>query len=154
MPTETDVPRRRARSASRLVPALAVVAVLLGGACSRGAAPPSQADYVAAADAACERRGEAIDELEEEVLADPDHNRPERWIRADLVPEYRKLSNELRSLAPPSGDATYLSGIYADFDRRVNWLFSRPSEGRAAVRDDERLQLRFAQYGMEVCGTV
>lgn len=142
----------------------AVVALpaLLLGACSEEVAGPTQEQYAASADGVCKATDDKIAALYEErdlatwVAAEEGESytygdRPERWVRAKLVPEYRRMSGGLKSLAAPDGDAAYLRDLYADLDARIEVLHRRPSDGRDAIRADTELQDRFTSYGMEVC---
>lgn len=143
-----------------LVPAVA--AVLVVGACS-DASGPSQEQYAAMADDVCKDGKEKVDELymaqavdEMEAAADGGDasvyvDRPERWVRAKVVPEYEKLSSALKSIPAPEGDAAYLGDLYGDLDQRIEVLHSRPGDGRAVIEADELLRDRFTSYGMEEC---
>lgn len=147
-----------------MVIATSVAVSVLAASCAE-TPPPSQAEYAASADRVCESVEERIEELEEEqedrieerqrtgrpsAYAD----RPERWLRARIVPQYESMSNQLKGLTAPDGDHAYLRDLYADLDRLIEHLNVRPSEGRSLIRLDERLRDRFASYGMHVCGTV
>jgi hypothetical protein len=149
----------------RLV-ALAVPAVLLAGVgCSQASGGPTQDQYVAAADGVCQSAGERFTELEEEFRVETweaavagESNitleRPERWVRVKVVPQYESMSAGLKGIPPPEGDGAYLSDLYADLDARIETLHRRPSDGRQVVNEDTLLQERFRSYGMEICGTV
>lgn len=143
---------------------MSAVVSLFVASCSQ-AAPPSQAEYVATADRVCESVGDRIEDLEEEQeerIEERDRtgkpsayaDRPERWLRARIVPQYESMSNQLKGLAAPDGDHIYLRDLYSDLDRRIEDLHTRPSKGRDLIRLDERLRDRFESYGMRVCGTV
>ncbi len=148
-------------------PPVAAVALALGlvlGACTQ-ATGPSPAEYVAAADGVCQAASDKLAELEQEydVAAwesaatgegNLDVDRPERWVRGTIIPQYRSMLGGLLRLPAPDGDAAYLRDLYGDLDGRIRDLNLRPSQGRALIRDDVELQRRFESYGMEVCGTV
>lgn len=152
--------RRTARCAAGVVAA----ALLALGACAKAPAPTQDA-YVRAADDVCEDTAEELQELELELMAElgtlraagesnPNVERWERWMRINIVPEYRAMDKKLRSLRPPDGDRAYLGDLYDDLSIRINELNARPSQGRDLVRADEELRRRFASYGMQICGTV
>lgn len=158
-PSSPRRPRTRARA---LVLALGLAVVAVG--CSKGTAP-SQGQYVATADGVCEAQDERMDDLQRRydesrakaaMTGEESANvaRPERWMRAEIIPEYETMSGQLKSIRPPSGDATYLGDLYSDLDRLIVDLRSRPSRGRALISEDAELRQRFASYGMEICGTV
>jgi len=144
----------------RLSAVVAGVVVLAAGACS-DAAGPTKEQYVAMADDVCQETGEALDELymdhavDELLAASGEENvyvdRPERWVRAKVVPEYEGLVNRLRGIPPPDGDAAYLSDLYGDLEVRVELLHNRPSDGRQVVEADPQVRDRFTSYGMEAC---
>lgn len=151
---------RRLRLALAAVP----VALVIGAGCAEATAP-SQEEYTAAADAVCTGSGDKLAQLEDDYAAEAleaqetgesslNVDRPERWMRARIVPEYERMSANLRSIPAPDGDVAYLGDLYSDLDRLIADLHSRPSRGRDIVRADEDLQRRFTSYGMEVCGTV
>ncbi len=138
--------------------------VLVAAGCSREAAP-TQAEYAAMADSVCTSRDEKMNDLQARydesvytaaITGESSANvaRPERWMRAEIVPEYWGMSSQLKSIPPPSGDANYLGDLYSDLDRLIVDLNSRPSRGRALISEDAELRQRFASYGMKVCGTV
>jgi len=151
--------------ALRLV-ALALPVALLGLAgCGASAAGPTQEQYAAMADGVCQGTGEKLTQLEEQFQIDTweaaeegESNivleRPERWMRVKIVPQYENMSGTLKSIQPPDGDGAYLADLYSDLDARIETLHRRPSDGRDVVRKDKLLQDRFRSYGMEVCGTV
>lgn len=132
----------------------ALLAGTLAIGCSRVSPGPTQAQYVAVADQVCEAHQAEIDTVVKEERSEPDPARTERWIRADLVPEYRKMADALRGIRPPEGDEAYLADLYGDLAHQIDLLHSRPSEGRALVQEDEDLRRRFSSYGMKVCGRV
>ena len=147
----------------RLLLALVVPAVLVGAAgCSEGGGP-TQEQYASMADDVCEDAKEDIDgvymdQAVEELRASlagegtPVYvDRPDRWVRAKVVPAYERLSSRLKSIPPPDGDVAYLSDLYGDLDARIEVLHRRPGDGRAAVEADTLLRDRFASYGMETC---
>jgi hypothetical protein len=154
-----STPRARA-GAVALAVALAVVAV----GCSKGSSP-SQGQYVAQADSVCQAQDEKMDDLQVRydesryqaaVTGEESANvaRPERWMRAEIVPEYEAMSGMLKGMRAPSGDSDYLGDLYSDLDRLITDLNSRPSQGRELISEDAELRNRFASYGMEICGTV
>ncbi len=142
---------------------LGVLVVLVVG-CSQGGPAPTQAQYAAAADQVCQGTADTLTELEEDHEAalaeerseDPGatDQRPERWVRARVVPAYQEMEGGLRGIQPPDGDGEYLADLYDDLGRRIEELRLGPSRGRDQVRADADLRRRFASYGMEVCGTV
>ncbi|HEV7722196.1 MAG TPA: hypothetical protein VGO60_12975 [Iamia sp.] len=145
--------------------ALALPVVLLAAAACSKAAAPSQEQYASMADSVCESTGEKLTDLEEqydvekyEAAATGEStitlDRPERWMRVKIVPQYERMSSSLKGIPPPEGDGTYLSDLYADLDERIETLHRRPSDGRDVVRKDTLLQQRFRSYGMETCGTI
>ncbi|HYI61948.1 MAG TPA: hypothetical protein VEW93_09110 [Acidimicrobiales bacterium] len=140
------------RSAWRPLALLLALGVAAG--CSQVSAGPSQAQYAVAADQVCTAHEGEVDEIVEEQEAAPDPSRSERWVRAELVPEYRKMTRSLQGIRPPEGDETYLAGLYADLDHQVDLLHASPGRGRALVSEDEDLRRRFSSYGMKVCGRV
>lgn len=114
------------------------------------------------ADDVCDSADENLDELfmeqsVEELRATTTDEapvyveRPERWVRAKVVPAYESLSNRLKGLPRPEGDAAYLSDLYADLDARIEVLHRRPSDGRGVIESDDLLRDRFESYGMESC---
>ncbi len=147
----------------RLVVALVLPAVLLAASgCSEEAAGPTQEQYAEAANQVCKDSDKAIDQIymdhsvdiflvaqgeEPTVYTD----RPERWVRAKVVPAYWRLSGALKGIQPPDGDYTYLTDLYADLDTVIQELHTTPSLGRAVIEDDDLLRDRFASYGMEKC---
>lgn len=148
----------RRRLVALLVPALLVV---VASACSQGAAP-SKDQYIAMANSVCEATSEKIDELYEayevakyEAAATGESptyvDRPDRWIRAKIVPEYERMSGNLKGIKPPDGDAAYVADIYADLDRQIRFTHDVPSYGRTAVESDRGLRTRFESYGIESC---
>lgn len=148
--------------ARRLLLAAVSTALLVAPGCAQKASGPSQEAYVAAADGACEAADQKIEDLYHELaVATWDAaaagesytyaDRPDRWVRAKLVREYRNLSGSLKGIPRPDGDATYLSDLYADLDARIAVLHRRPGDGRDAIRADAQLKDRFASYGMDVC---
>jgi len=150
------------RPVRRLLPALVLPAVLLAATGCSEAAGPTQEQYAAAADGVCEATDEKLEELGEErdVAAWESASagegntyveRPERWVRAKVVPEYERMSSRLKGMQPPDGDRAYLADLYADLDARIEVLHNRPSDGRAAIDGDARLRERFASYGMDEC---
>ena len=82
----------------------------------------------------------------------PVDQRPDRWVRSQVVPAYEDMAGRLRGIRPPDGDATYLAGIYEDLAHRIEILRLTPGGGRDVVRADEDLRRRFASYGMEAAG--
>lgn len=152
-------------SSVRRVAAVVLVASALGlGACSEGSAPTA-AEYVAAADRVCQSAADTLTELEQEydvaaweAAATGESNlevdRPERWVRSTIVPQYRSMLGGLMGLPAPDGDAAYLTDLYGDLDLKIKDLHQRPAQGRALIRDDAELQQRFESYGMEICGSV
>lgn len=149
VPSPLSIVRRAAAAA-----ATGVVVIMAVVGCSSSPEPPTTAQYIVRADRVCEATGEDLDALEAEYVADPDTTRPQRWIRRDVVPKYRKMSSNLRGLQPPDGDGTYFGDLYDDLDRRIEQLRQAPSGGRDAVRADEDLRDRFSAVGMKVCGRV
>lgn len=156
----TPLRHRRRRLALVALP----VALVVGAGCTEASAP-SQEEYTAAADAVCAASSDKLAQLEEDYAEETREaqetgesslnvDRPERWMRARIVPEYERMSGNLKSIPAPDGDVAYLSDLYADLDRRIAVLHIRPSGGRDIVRDDEDMQRRFRSYGMEVCGRV
>ena len=154
-----SIPRARAGS---LVLALVLAVVAVG--CAKGTAP-TQAQYAAMADSVCKARDDKMDDLKERydasvyesaLTGDESANvaRPERWMRAEIIPEYQGMSAQLKGIRPPSDDADYLADIYSDLDRLIVDLNSRPSRGREYISDDPQLRHRFESYGMDVCGRV
>ncbi len=149
-------------SVRRLLLALLGTTLLLGASACSEASGPTQEQYAAMADDVCEAAGEEIDEVYmdravDELLAPMAEegnvylDRPERWVRAKVVPEYESLLGRLKAIPPPDGDATYLSDLYADLDARIGVLQARPSDGRAVVESDAQLRDRFVTYGIETC---
>jgi hypothetical protein len=141
-----------------------VVGLVVASSCARGSAPSPQ-QYAAVADGVCKAQDEKMDDLQERydvsvyeaaVTGEESANvaRPERWVRAEIVPEYEAMAGQLKSIRPPDGDHQYLSDLYSDLDRLIVDLNSRPSRGRELISEDPELRQRFASYGMEVCGTV
>lgn len=153
-------------SLRRLAGAAVLPALLLAAAgCSEDASGPTQAEYASMADDVCTGADEAIDALYmdlavDELLAPLSDggnvylDRPDRWVRAKVVPVYKSLSNRLKSIPPPQGDVTYLSDLYSDLDVLIETLHRRPGDGRAVIETDVRLRDRFASYGMEGCPPV
>lgn len=146
--------------------ALLVVLAVAGtaSACSRQADPPTQGEYVARADDICESTDERIEELQRDYELNrleaaakgesSEDQRPDRWMRAKIVPEYESLDSQLRGIRPPEDDATYLSDLYDDLSSRIEELRLSPTGGRDTIREDAELRKRFATYGMKVCGRV
>ena len=143
---------------------IAASVVLLASGCSKGSGP-TQEQYASMADSVCTASDERMDELRksydesvyEAALTGEESTyvaRPERWLRARIIPAYESMSGQLRGLRPPDDDAQYLADLYADLDLLIKDLNQRPSQGRELISEDERLRDRFASYGMEVCGTV
>ncbi len=128
-----------------------MVAAALVTSCGGGSAP-SHDEYVGAANRVCDRAGQRLEKLRKANAKEPDAARPERWIRARVVPAYADLSAELRDLAPPSNDATYLESLYDELDERILGLKARPSSGYDSVWSTP-LKRRFANYGLTDCGT-
>lgn len=144
-------------SLTRRAPTALAAAVVAGAAltsCVAGGGGPTQSQYIAVADSICETHKEEIAEIERTNVEEPNQNRPDRWIRAELVPQYRAMLGQLRGIRPPDGDAQYLTGLYADLEHEVSLLQVRPSDGPARIRSNEDLRRRFASYGMKVCGRV
>ena len=157
----------RARRA--LAPRSVAVAVVLGlavgaAACSSGPAAPTQGEYAAQADSLCQATEDTLTTMEEERVEDLQADaaeggsgidpRPDRWMRARVVPEYRELDGNLRSLRPPEGDEAYISDLYDDLTRQIDLLMASPSGGRDTIREHAELRKRFAAYGMKECGRV
>ena len=145
----------------RLLLALVVPSLLAVAACSE-ATGPTQEQYAAMADRVCETTEEKLTELDAEydamkwdVASNGEENayvdRPERWVRAKIVPQYERMASSLKGIPRPEGDATYLSDLYSDLDQRIEVLQIRPSDGRAVIEDDDQLRQRFASYGIEKC---
>lgn len=141
---------------------VAVVPTLLAVAGCSGSSGPSQEQYAAAAEGVCKASGEKLDELymaqaiaEMEAATGGESttyvDRPERWVRAKIVPEYERLANSLKGIQRPDGDAAYLSDLLADLDRQIEQLQLEPSGGRATIEADEGLRDRFESYGIEGC---
>ncbi|HEX7131285.1 MAG TPA: hypothetical protein VF228_01845 [Iamia sp.] len=157
-------PVHRRRPLALLIPAL-TLAVLAVAGCSKSAGP-SQEQYVAVADDVCASTEKRLEELQEAHDADLYEaaatgesgiyvDRPDRWVRAKVVPAYQGMSNGLKGIQPPDGDTAYLTDLYADLDEHIESIHLNPSaeEGKALRTPDTRLTDRFASYGMEVCGT-
>ena len=141
-----------------------MIVALVSGACAKTPAP-SQEQYVAAADSVCNARDEKMDQLKEQydvavyeaaITGEESANvaRPERWMRAEIIPEYQGMAGQLKGMRPPDGDHQYLADLYSDLDRLITDLHSRPSRGRELISEDQNLRHRFESYGMKVCGTV
>jgi hypothetical protein len=150
--------RRRA-----LILAVPVLLAAAGG-CSQ-AAGPTQEEYAAVADGLCQDTLKKVDDLymdqaietmkvssggESGIYTD----RPETWVRAKIVPQYRNLSGGLKGIQPPDGDVTYLTDLYTDLDTLIEKLHRVPSEGREVIETDEQLRDRFESYGMKECPPV
>jgi hypothetical protein len=141
---------------------LPLIAVALP-ACSESAAPTKD-QYVSMANSVCAGTAEKLDELFEdyevakyEAAASGESStyvdRPDRWMRAKIIPEYERMSGNLKGIQPPDGDGAYVADIYADLDRRIEVLHNHPGEGRAVIEADAGLRTRFASYGIEGCPT-
>lgn len=145
-----------------------VVALTLGSVAGCASSTgPSQAEYVAAADEVCQSVDDRLADLEETYeedlrggddaasdaapAVDP---RPERWVRARVIPQYKRLDGGLRGITPPGDDARYLADVYDDLTALIAELNLRPGQGRDLIREDEELRTRFSTYGMKVCGRV
>lgn len=147
----------------RRVALAAVVAVAAVG-CAPDVPAPTQAQYVARADDVCQQTDDRLEELQEAYDEDLEEEaaeggsgvdqRPGRWIRARVVPQYKKMDQTLRGIPAPEDDGPYLQDLYDDLSRAVEELRLGPSKGRDFVREDTELRNRFATYGMEVCGEV
>jgi hypothetical protein len=153
--------RRPPRLRLALAPLL-LATLVSGAACSSGGGGPTQDQYAAVADELCagteERLAELQQQHDEEVYiaaatgeSGTYVDRPERWVRAKIVPEYRKLSGNLKGIQPPDGDVAYLTDLYADLDARIETLHRRPGDGRAVINGDSLLKERFASYGITEC---
>ena len=135
---------------------LSLVLVAATG-CSE-ASGPTQEQYASAADGVCKDADKRINDLYKEqweATAAGEQStyveRPDRWMRSKVVPEYERLSSRLKGIRPPDGDTAYLSDLYSDLDARIEVLHNRPGDGRAVVDDDALLRDRFEAYGMEKC---
>lgn len=151
-------------SSLRRALAVAVLAGLTLGACSESSSPTA-AEYVGVADEFCKSVDDRLADIEKdydvatyEAAAtgenNPNVDRPERWFRSKIIPQYQSMLDGLRGIQPPEDDIAYLTDLYQDLDLRIQDLNLRPSEGRDFIRQDELLRNRFESYGMEVCGTV
>lgn len=117
---------------------------------------------MARADDLCEATDERLEQLERDRALDrsteaaqgSEVQRPARWMRAEIVPEYEELDQSLRAIRPPEDDATYLSDLYDDLSSRIEELRLSPAGGRDIIRENAELRKRFATYGMKVCGRV
>lgn len=141
----------------RLLPLLVPVALLAATGCSE-AAGPTQEQYASAADGVCKDAAKRIDELyaeQWEATAAGESStyvdRPERWMRSKVVPEYERMSSRLKGIQPPDGDLAYVADLYSDLDARIEVLHNRPGDGREVVDRDELLRDRFEAYGIEQC---
>lgn len=149
---------------SRLAALMLVVVVGLGVGCARTAPAPTQAEYLARADEVCEGADEKLDELQRDYdvsrveaaseTGTSEDQRPDRWVRARVVPAYQKMDQTLRSIQPPDDEGSYLADLYDDLSRRIEELRLSPGRGRDSIREDLALRKRFATYGMKVCGRV
>jgi len=149
----------------RLLGVLTVVgATFVATACVDQPAP-DKAAYVEAADDICDEADDDIEDEIEDLLdeiaaaregeeATLNVTRRERWTRSKIIPIYERMDSRLRSLRPPEGDHAYLGDVYDDLSRLIVEFNSKPSRGRAVVRDDEDLRNRFEANGMRVCGRV
>ncbi len=155
----------RTPAAPRPVPVVTLVVALALGSVAGCASSsgPSQAEYVAAADGICQSTDDQLADLEEtyqEELRGGDDAapavdpRPERWVRARVIPQYKRLDGGLRGITPPGDDASYLADVCDDLTALIEELNLRPGQGRDLIREDEELRTRFATYGMKVCGRI
>jgi hypothetical protein len=136
--------------------------LLAASGCAKEAAGPTQEEYAAVANQVCKDSGAALDAIYMDhsvdifLVAQGEEptiytERPERWVRVEVVPAYRGLAGALKGIQPPDGDYTYLTDLYADLDTLVEELHRVPSLGRAVIETDELLRERFASYGMDEC---
>jgi hypothetical protein len=141
---------------------LAVPVVLLAAPACSEPDRPSQEQYASMADGVCKATDEKLTELYEayevakyEAAASGESttyvDRPDRWVRAKVIPEYERMANGLRGIPPPDGDDAYVADIYADLDKRIEVLHNHPGDGRAVIDDDPGLRTRFEGYGIEQC---
>jgi hypothetical protein len=141
----------------RLLPLLVPVALLAATGCSK-ASGPTQEQYASAADGVCKDSAKRIDELYAELWeataageSSTYVDRPERWMRSKVVPEYERMSSRLKGIQPPDGDLAYVADLYSDLDARIEVLHNRPGDGRDVVDGDKLLRDRFEAYGIEWC---
>jgi hypothetical protein len=136
----------------KLLVVVGVTALALLG-CSGGGAPTKQ-QYVAVADGVCQAADDAItDMFEEHRQTNPDQGANQRFMRADVIPRLKSMTQELRSIQPPEDDGQYLLDIYGSYDHALDLLHTDPLGDRSDPAG-EAVEARMDSYGMTVCGRV
>jgi hypothetical protein len=130
------------------VVACSVVPAGFAGATTKA---PSHDDYVARADAICNRTTDKIDAVVEDVGLSPS-DKDARDAVDQVVALTRKELDKLRALTPPGAEARRVEKVYDAVDRALNRveddpesLFDEPSPFTRAARLAER-------FGFEECG--
>lgn len=93
-------------------------------------------------------------EVDERIDAAPEKEvaEAERHVQDEVVPAYRIMMNELRSLGAPEGEAEYLETLYADAESGVALIEDRPSAALdGELRPFPGIDRRFDNYGLSRC---
>ncbi len=134
--------RHRTRAATVAV----VVAITSGLAACGGEDAPSNEEFVAQANAICERHHRRISEEASKVLAGGNLPNPREFIelaRGTIIPEYTAQIQELRALEPSEDKAEEFRGWLADSTQLKNRLERNP----AMIQNPRALQQVNAQVG-------
>jgi len=143
---------------------LALAALLVLGGCgddedeatsaSNDQATIVKADFIQAANAICEQRGEEVKAKSEKILA-ASGEKPRNVVAKELVeeavaPAFEREADEIRALEPPAGDEEQVEELVDAIDEMV----ARTRNDLSANRDYpyRKTENLAAAYGLPDCG--
>ena len=163
-------------SRTMIIAALAAGVGLLTAACGDDAEALSKPDFVAQANAVCQKSNDQINPIFETIYADTDEidwtDRTNelllfvRWDEAmqQVVPIIDQQLDDIRALAPPAGDEALIDTLLADQEAAITefaGLMKAAAGGDQAALEAldssnedpfDDINRRAREYGLTVCG--
>ncbi len=134
-----------------------VALMLATGGRPAGAAEPSKASFIAAADKICTAGNTKMDALSKKVFADLAPNTPPtpaalKAFAAKAVPLLRNQVKEIRKLAQPKAEKAKIDSMLKELGKAIDTIAKDPQ----SIMNNEQVfatsNKQAAAYGLKVCG--
>ena len=136
-----------------LVPLFVVAFLGIAGCGGDGSSAPSEEEYIAEADAICQKADDELAATVESTFGSEEPTRQQvvAFVEDELVPSIEGQLDELRSLTPPEGDEDAVNAIYDALDQDIEAVAENPAAAVESPAFVESSRLA-GEYGLTACG--